>query len=216
MIAKLDSSGGAGAPRIYQLDVTLAYNRPRIWRRLQVPADATLDWLHAVIQVAMGWTNSHLHQFICGERIYADRNFFGDDPEVQDERKIPLRDAAPREKTTLMYEYDLGDTWLHAITVEKILPAPSTPLTTASCMDGARACPPEDCGGPPGYEDLLKALKNRKHPEHESKKEWLGRPFDPESFNPAITSSWLGKLKWPRVTETQLRKILMARDGYTE
>ena len=71
-------------------------------------------------------------------------------------------------------------------------------------------------GGREGYETLLKALKNKKHPEHKSMKEWLGRPFDPESFDVAKANHWLRKLKWPRATEGQLRKILTARDGYVE
>ena len=114
------------------------------------------------------------------------------------------------------YEYDFGDSWEHQITVEKILPPDAAAATVALCLDGARACPPEDCGGVWGYTDLLKILKNRKHPEHGSMTEWLGRPFDAEAFDPAKANRWLRKLKWPCVTEAQLRKVLMARDHYDE
>ena len=116
----------------------------------------------------------------------------------------------------LVYEYDFGDSWEHIVTVEKILPVEASTSATAVCLAGSRACPPEDCGGIWGYEELLKALKNKKHPEHRSMKEWLGRPFDPEFFDVAKINNWLRKLKWPRVTESQLRKVLMARDGYHE
>ena len=102
------------------------------------------------------------------------------------------------------------------MTVQKILPADSSAPVTAVCLAGSRACPPEDCGGIWGYAELLKALKNKKHPEHRSMKEWLGPSFDPEFFDVATTSNWLRKLKWPRVTESQLRRVLMARDGYRE
>ena len=89
---------------------------------------------------------------------------------------------------------------------------PDTPASSsARCLEGARACPPEDCGGTPGYDDLLNILENRKHPEHKSMKEWLGRPLDPEAFDVEKTNLWLRKLKWPRVTEAQLRKVIMAR-----
>jgi len=100
--------------------------------------------------------------------------------------------------------------------VEKILPADAAAATIARCLDGARACPPEDCGGVGGYENLLKILKNRKHPEHKSMKEWLGRSFDAEAFDLAKANLWLKKLKWPHVTEAGLRKTLMGRDDYRE
>jgi hypothetical protein len=206
--------GKAGAP-IYQLKVVLLGSEPPVWRRLQVPGDAKLDWLHSALQVAMSWTNSHLHQFKVGDACYSDtRHYvaeFDDDPEILEERTFSLRQIAPRENDTFRYEYDFGDSWEHEITVEKILPN-TFATSSARCLDGARACPPEDCGGVPGYEALLKILKNRKHPEHKRMKEWLGRPFDAAAFELEKTNFWLGKLKWPRVTEAQLRKVLLARE----
>ena len=170
--------------------------------------------------MAIGWTNSHLHQFICGERMYADpRAGFDEyegDPPVRDEKKFTVAELLTDVHQGLVYEYDFGDSWEHLVTVEKILPADASTVASAFCLAGSRACPPEDCGGIGGYMELLKALKNKKHPEHRSMKEWLGRPFDPEFFDLATTNDWLRKLKWPRVTESQLRRVLMARDGYHE
>jgi hypothetical protein len=204
----------------YQLQVLLNGIQPAIWRRLQVSGTANLGWLHAVLQVAMGWTNSHLHQFICGEHMYADPSAqleqYEGDPPVLDERKFRVSELLKDIHEGLVYEYDFGDSWEHIVTVEKILPVDASTSAAAVCLAGSRACPPEDCGGIGGYVELLKALKNRKHPEHKSMKEWLGRPFDAESFDVAQANHWLRKLKWPRVTEDQLRKILMARDGYPE
>jgi len=206
------------AAPIYQLEIVLAESKPRIWRRVQVPGSASLGWLHAVIQVAMGWTNSHLHQFLIGGQTCSDPSFelnaFEDDPEVLDENRVVLMKVAPNEGDVLMYEYDFGDSWHHRVTVEKILPLDAASAKAARCVDGARACPPEDCGGLPGYADLLKILKNTKHKEHKSMKEWLGRPFDPEAFDVEWVNGWLRRLKWPRVTVGQLAKVLMARDGY--
>jgi hypothetical protein len=168
----------------------------------------------------MGWTNSHLHQFICGERVYADPGFnldqYQGDPPVLDEEEATVSELLPRVGEGIVYDYDFGDSWEHIITVEKILPTASRARLTAVCAAGDRACPPEDCGGVGGYEELLKGLKNRKHPEHRTMKEWLGRPFDSERFDAASVNRWLRKLPWPRVTEAQLRKVLMARDGYHE
>jgi Plasmid pRiA4b ORF-3-like protein len=220
MIAQIEPAVGKGSAPIYQLQIVLLGAKPSIWRRLQVPGDANLGWLHAVIQVAMGWTNSHLHHFLTSDARYADPRHiedtgFGEEPD-RDEFKAKLMQVAPRERVQFGYEYDFGDSWEHEITVEKILPNAAAAATTALCLDGASACPPEDCGGIWGYAELLKTLKNPKHPEHKTMKEWLGRSFDAKAFDVAKTNLWLRKLKWPRVTEAQLRKVLMGRDGYRE
>jgi hypothetical protein len=212
------SSGVTPAFPTYQLKVTLDLVKPAIWRRLSVPGNASLGWLHAVIQLAMGWTNSHRHQFEVGGRLFSDPHVntpgFGGEPEVLDEAKFSLRDVAAYEKDVLHYEYDFGDSWQHTIVVEKILPPEPDAATVAVCLAGKRACPPDDCGGPWGYQDLLKVLRNPKHEEHNSMKEWLGRPFDPEAFDPASTNACLRKLKWPRTSEAHLRRVLMKRDGF--
>jgi hypothetical protein len=137
-------------------------------------------------------------------------------PVRKDSSASTLRQIAPRGQDAFGYEYDFGDSREHEITVDKILPPDGTAATTPLCLDGARACPPEDCGGFWGYANLLKTLKNRRLPEHASMKEWLGREFDAEAFDAGKTNLWLRKLKWPRVTEAQLRKILMGRDDYHE
>lgn len=216
MIAQIESAGRRGGPATYELHVLLRETDPPIWRRLQVPGNANLGWLHAVLQVAMGWTNSHLHQFICGEHSYAapsDVEECEGGPPLLDERKPTVAEVLPNVGDRLVYEYDFGDSWQHTVTVEEILPASSRTPPSAECVAGARACPPEDCGGVSGHDQLLKALQNRKHPEHRSMKEWLGRPFDAEQFDSAVVSKWLRKLKWSHMTEGQLRKVLMARDG---
>jgi hypothetical protein len=218
--ATTDTAVGKGSAPNYQLKVVLIGSEPPIWRRLQVPGNAKLDWLHAALQVALGWTNSHLHQYRAGKDLYAapDDDFFVDPsgPETHEETAFTLQQIAPHENDTFIYEYDFGDCWEHQVTVEKILPPAAGLAKTAFCLDGARACPPEDCGGIWGYAELLKALKDRKHPEHKSMKEWLGGTHNAEAFDVEKTNRWLKKLKWPGVTEDQLRKILMGRDGYHE
>ena len=220
MISLLEPMATRTRAPIYHLKVVLAGLKAPIWRRLQVPGNANFGWLHAVLQVAMGWTNSHLHQFKVGGACYSDpRHLFAefeDDPEIFDEAKFTLQQLAPREQDTLGYEYDFGDSWEHEIAVERILPPDATAAKLAVCLAGARACPPEDCGSTSGYENLLNILKNRKHPEHKAMQEWLGRPFDAAAFDVANTNTWLRQLKWPRVTEGQLRKVLLAQGGYHE
>lgn len=220
MIAPAEPLAGKGGSSLFQLKIVLLGSRPAIWRRLQVPGDARLDWLHAVLQVAMGWTNSHLHHFLTSDARYTDPRQLegpvsGEEPD-RDETRFSLQQIAPETGVQFGYEYDFGDSWEHELTVEKILPPEAAAARTALCLAGARACPPEDYGGIWGYAELLKTLKNPKHPEHASMKEWLGRPFDATAFDVAKTNFWLRKLKWPRVTEAQLRKVLMGRDDYHE
>ena len=220
MIAVIETAAGEGNAPIYQLKVVLLGAEQPVWRLLQVPGDASLDWLHAALQVAIGWTNSHLYQFMADKDCYSDTRHdfakYEGDPEILEAREFTLRQIAPHEQDAFVYEYDFGDSWEHEIMVEKIMPPAAAASKTALCLDGARACPPEDCGGVGGYEDLVEILKNRKHPEHKAMKEWLGRAFDAEAFDVTKANLWLKKLKWPRVTEAQLRKVLMGRDGSHE
>ena len=203
---------------IAHLRVQLDDIEPTVLRRVQVPVTIRLDRLHLVLQAAMGWTNSHLHQFEVGGRLFSDPDVnyaeFEGDPEILDEAKFSLRDVAPYEKDVLHYEYDFGDGWQHTIVVEKILPPEPDAATDAMCLAGKRACPPDDCGGPCGYQNLLKILRNPRHEEHKTMKAWLGRPFDPEAFDAARTNAHLRMLKWPRTTEAHLRRVLMKRDSF--
>jgi len=214
---KKREDGTAGGTPVYHLKITLEGIAPPIWRRLQVPGNANLGWLHAVIQVAMGWTNSHLHQFIVGKQVYSDPSFdldgYEDSPHVVDEDATPLTKVARRVRSTFAYEYDFGDSWDHRITVEKILAPDPSAIRLAQCLDGERACPPEDCGGVWGYGDLLEIIMDPKHEEYESMIEWLGGGFDPESFDRDRINKYLRSLKWPRTTDGQLAGVLMRRDG---
>lgn len=168
--------------KIHKIKITLKHIKPSIWRRIEVPADIRLGKLHDVIQIAMGWTDSHLHAFIVGHTQYGvpDPEFGGD---MNNERNVRL-DSIVKEGGKLIYEYDFGDGWVHEIKVEKVLDADPA-VRYPRCTAGKRACPPEDCGGPYGYAELLQALKDPSHPEHEDMLEWLGDEFDPEAFDPA-------------------------------
>jgi hypothetical protein len=130
---------------IYQLKVTLQGVRPPIWRRLQVGANTTLPRLHDAIQVAMGWTDSHLHRFFVGTSEYGQP-----DPDFADgmrsEQRVKLAQLVAKEKAGFGYEYDFGDSWTHKIVLEKILP-PDPGVHYLRCSAGKRACPPEDVGG---------------------------------------------------------------------
>jgi len=162
----------------HQLKVTLEGIEPPIWRRIVVPSEFTLYDLHCAIQLAMGWENSHLHDFTIKRQRYAvpDAEDFGN---PLDETEAYLRDVAP-QRTKILYQYDFGDSWTHVIVVEKILE--DAEIAPPMCIDGARACPPEDSGGPWGYAEKLEALANPDDEESEELRDWMGNDFDPERF----------------------------------
>lgn len=172
---------------LYQIKITLRHSEPEIWRRVVIRADMPLDQFHDVIQVAMGWTHSHLHQFVIGRgpatQFYGepDTEFLDRGPEMLDERRFSVADLAPAAKRKFVYEYDFGDSWEHEVLVEKTLP-PDAGFKHPVCLGGARACPPEDCGGSWGYSNLLEILADPKHPEHEETREWVGEEFHAEEF----------------------------------
>jgi hypothetical protein len=167
--------------QIYQVQVHLKRSKPKIWRRLLLPADLLLSDLHKILQTTMGWTNGHLHQFVHGKDYFEPPAPEG---EIWDHYGTNYTDFALNfflKKTgdKMVYEYDFGDGWEHEIKLEKILPFAAETLLP-QCIAGKRACPPEDSGGVWGYEQMLKVLKNPKHPEYEMYREWLPGGFDPE------------------------------------
>lgn len=181
------------APTVYQLKVTLLGLRPPIWRRLLVKSDTRLDALHDILQIAMGWTDSHLHQFIADETYYG-LPHPGDFYEVKDERKVRLDQLLKAPNDKMGYEYDFGDSWEHLILLEKILPAEEGvryPLLVA----GKRAGPPEDVGGVFGYAEFLDAIRDPSHPEHEEYLDWVGDEFDPEALDLEEANRMLGYVR---------------------
>jgi hypothetical protein len=170
---------------VYQLKVTLKESKPPIWRRFQVAGNVTLHRLHLILQDVMGWTNSHLYRFDIGGIQYSIPDPVEDafnELHFVDSRRTKLSKVAPREKAGFTYEYDFGDSWEHQILVEKILP-PESRAQCPVCLAGERACPPEDCGGIWGYDELLETIRDPRHEEYESTMEWLGGSFDPEELD---------------------------------
>ena len=182
--------------QIYQLKITLRGSTPPIWRRVMVPGKFSLYKLHQVIQMAMGWTNRHLHQFIIDGQYYGIPS--SEDWEtVIDESCYALSQIAPHAKRKFVYEYDFGDSWEHEIVVEKI-PPPETGVKYPMCIKGKRACPPEDVGGVWGYATFLEAINDPTHEEHDSYVEWIGGEFDSEEFNLDQINQGLRRVKQSR------------------
>jgi Plasmid pRiA4b ORF-3-like protein len=171
--------------QVYQVKILLQHIKPPIWRRVQVK-DCSLAKLHDIIQSCMGWDDYHLHDFEIGGERYGDpaqwQDGFGDELEVGNEGKVKLSQLAARGIKKFQYTYDMGDTWQHLIQIEKPLPSEAG-VRYPRCIDGKRACPPEDCGGPWGYGDFLEAIGDPKNERHEDLREWVGGEFDPEHFD---------------------------------
>lgn len=178
---------------IYQLKITLKGMRPPIWRRILMASTTKLDDVHLIFQIVMGWTNSHMHEFIQGRDRYVepDEEFPSD---AKDEAQYRLDQLLKREKEKLIYIYDFGDGWEHEVVLEKILPF-KTNVALPICVKGCRACPPEDIGGIGGYIMFLEAISDPAHPEHEDMLEWIADdiedPFNPEAFDLAEVNQLL-------------------------
>lgn len=171
--------------KILELDITLKGSKPAIWRRVLVPADLTFRELHYVIQFAMGWTNSHLHQFVVGryERCIGCLLEDGfDSAEMEDGRKVAMSEVLTKPEDKIDYEYDFGDGWEHLLKVKKVHEAEAGKYYPV-LIGGARACPPEDCGGIPGYVNLVNIMKKKSGSAYKEMAQWLGKDFDPEAFD---------------------------------
>lgn len=179
---------------IYVLEVSIEDIKPRIWRRLAVPGDFTLAQLHVAIQVAMGWSDTHMHEFEIGEQTYVPSDPDGEmdwDEEDLDESEARLSEVAGREGFKFRYTYDFGDDWLHKVEVKKIEP-PQPGQQYPRCLAGRRAAPPEDCGGPSGYWELVNALQDPKNPKNEEVLDGVGDDFDLEECNLDLINARLG------------------------
>ncbi len=168
--------------QLFQFKVQLKNIKPAICRTIIVPDSTNFFQLHNIIQIAMGWYNCHLFQFFKDRKnSISIPNKQYDYIQVKDATKIKLKNYFTEIKQTITYEYDFGDGWEHMVTLEKIMPN-DRKINYPDCIKGKRNCPPEDCGGPWRYEDFLKAITDKKHPEHKDILEWVGGEFDPEEF----------------------------------
>jgi hypothetical protein len=187
------------ADTVYQFKIALLESRPLIWRRIQVQ-DCSLDKMHEHIQTAMGWTNSHLHHFRIGEQLYGDPELMQENFEeldYKDSTTTKLSDILPKtgKRFLFQYEYDFGDSWYHEVLFEGIVRAEAK-VKYPVCLEGERACPPEDCGGIWSYADFVEAIQNPEDERHGELLEWVGDRFDPKKFNAAKATKEMRKGIW--------------------
>jgi hypothetical protein len=174
---------------VFQFKITLQEIEPKIWRRIQI-SDLCSFWdLHVAIQDAMGWTDSHLHLFTVNHSIEIGKQHMGipDDDGFDEDKTLPGWDYRVRDylaiNDSMLYEYDFGDGWQHLIEYEgthEKMPDVKYPI----CLAGERACPPEDVGGVPGYENFIEIITIPRHPERKELLEWVGGKYEPNKFDP--------------------------------
>ena len=195
--------------KIFQFKILLKEIDPLIWRRILVPATYSFWDFHVAIQDAMGWTDSHLHVFrIRRKHSHSDTEIgipnedrFEDEQEILPGWEIPIADYFDDVGQTSIYEYDFGDGWIHEVTLEGILLREKS-QKYPKCLGGARACPPEDCGGVPGYYRLIEILDDPTHLEYEENIEWLKghaknyHPYGPTLFEPNKVKFWNPKKRF--------------------
>jgi hypothetical protein len=182
------------APTVFQIKMTLNGIEPPIWRRVQTK-DCTLEDLHALIQVTMGWEFEHLYRFTIGGVDYGDLGMTSDE-EGEDACGTYLSAILPAEnrRPRFSYEYDFGDGWIHRLIVEERFP-PRAGVKYPICVVGQRASPPEDSGGPWAYSDFVEALNDPGHRRHAELLEWVGGEFDPERFDVQAVNNELRRLR---------------------
>ncbi|MFA5702684.1 MAG: plasmid pRiA4b ORF-3 family protein [Advenella sp.] len=163
------------------LRIELRETNPAVYRVILVPSRITLPKLHVTILRAMGWDGGHLHEFIINDTHYGEIDPEFPFPDMKSQSRVRL-DKALGVTHSFDYIYDYGDVWWHNVEVIEFADFRG-PLDSPWCLDGKRACPPEDVGGIPGYLDFIDVMADSKHPEHQQMMEWYGRPYNPEAFD---------------------------------
>jgi hypothetical protein len=188
---------GQDGRQVYQIKVALLETEPSIWRRFLVPSSVTLHRLHLILQDVMGWSNYHLYRFKIGSEEYGEPHPDNEFNELnfKNSRRTKLGQVVTKKGKVFQYEYDFGDSWEHMLLVEDILEY-QPDMRYPVCLTGERACPPEDCGGPHGYADLLETIADPGHEDYQDMMTWLGGNFDPDAFDIEIVNL---KLKSMRV-----------------
>ena len=184
-----------GTHSALRLRIQLNEVDPVVWRRLLVPGRVRLAKLGQMLLAAMGWNNSHLHAFRVGDTSYGMQDDDDDDfPDDEiDEQSVTVLQAL-RELQPFTFDYDFGDGWEHDVVIEELIHSDAG-LKFAVCLDGERACPPDDVGGPGGYVAFLEAIADPDHEDHDNFLEWVGGSFNPGEFDVANANALLQKVR---------------------
>ncbi|MDR3211789.1 MAG: plasmid pRiA4b ORF-3 family protein [Planctomycetota bacterium] len=175
---------------LYVFTIELLEAKPKIWRRFYVPSTIDLERFHNIIQTVMGWESSHLFAFIVKEQRYMPEESDGGTLEPCEHL---LSQVVSQKGEVMSYIYDMGDNWEHKLILDDPKFTSPDGKREIGCLDGARACPPEDIGGIYGYKHLCKVMANPKHKEYKKMRDWLttDQPYDPELFDLKVMNNRL-------------------------
>lgn len=204
--------------KAYIVKIELQYTEPLIWRRVIMPAGATYNRLHEVIQAVTNFQpDYHLYRFDLPETNQVVTN---DEHQYHRKNKIEVRkptglkiDNYLEKYKKIDYRYDFGDDWLFTIKLEDVVDDYYFGYPTL--LAGAETAPPEDVGGVPGFYEFLKAYQNPKHPEHNSMKQWAKsqyfREYDPTWINQWLKTVSYKKTEWGKIKH---ENYLVLEDKY--
>jgi len=182
-----------------QIHIELEGVEPKIWRRIVVPSIISLDRLHDVLQIVMGWSDTHQHEFVIANQRFTDLLESEGNGKCQEEGLFRLGSLLDKKGMEFTYLYDFGDEWSHRIKIEKTGLEDDEEWGNLYCLEGWGNCPPEDVGGVPGFEEFCEALSNKKHPEHETMKAWYGDDFERDIFDcDEVNLGLLFFLRWSK------------------
>lgn len=186
--------------QIFKLHIALEGTSPLVWRRILVPGLFTLEALNSVFQLVMGWQMKHLYDYEINGARYTEPDDFDDTPVKSVAASLASATVA---QTAFQYTYDFGDDWRHIITIEEIMSRDEN-MSYPICIGGENACPPEDCGGPHGFEEFKQHLADPKDPEHLEILRWVGGYYDPKSFDAnRINRDMLWMIDWQKEPNDQ-------------
>ena len=179
--------------QIATLRIELKNTDPPIWRLVEVPTSITLKVLHDIVQVTMGWLDYHIWEIVVDGQAYGlpMKEDCGSAPRKVADR-VRLRDVLAPGTTTIDYTYDFGDSWEHKLIISDVRPGDIT-AAYPRFIAGERDGPPEDCGGIPGFYEMLEARADPKHPDHDEITEWLDG-YDPEELDIFPIEAALGRI----------------------
>lgn len=201
----------------YQIRISLKDSPVPIWRRLLIQSDVTLDMVHEIFQIAMGWWDTHLYDFQAGGRHFGDLSTADGDDEVEDSGEFTLQDILRKVGDRVQYDYDFGDCWDHEVVLEKIFPSGKyDDGSWAKCLHGKRAAPPEDCGGIPGFTELIEASEDPLHPRRKELLDWVGCDYNPDAFDARAINLRLILLQQEKEEEEQAWQFFSAMQEQSE
>ena len=175
-------------PKVYEIRISLRGTEPLVWRKVLIHEFVDLSDLHMLIQMVMGWENRHLYSFTINEQKFTDEDSALEINQNETEG-VSLNEVLGDSKE-FSYTYDFGDGWQHHLEITEVLDHDPR-MQYPACIGGENACPPEDCGGPPGFDNFKTVIAGKDSPEKNDLLAWVGGYYNPSTFDPNFVNKRL-------------------------